>query len=134
MDESYQNAKRDFKSASNSFNQLKTDEARTRARYNKIKKEAKKKFKIKRGQRINNLAKKQRREFWKNINATDQKTNENANSLTIEDLHDYFKSIFGETPAYHHFDENALNQMQSNEDLDSTEFYGKWIAQGYFFL
>ena len=52
--------------------------------------------------------------------ATYQKTNENANSLTIEDLHYYFKSMFGETAATHYFDENTLNQMQSNEDLDSS--------------
>ena len=104
---------------------MKTDETRlsfmrARALYNRTKQKAKKKFKIKEGNRINSLAKKQPREFWKNIKATYQKPRENANSLTLDDLHDYFKSMFGEAPTGHHFDENIFNKTQSNDELDSS--------------
>ena len=104
---------------------MKTDEARlsftrARTRYNRTKQKVKKKFKIKEGSRINSLAKKQPREFWKNIMATYQKPRENANSLTLDDLHDYFKSMFGEAPTGHHFDENTFNETQSNDELDSS--------------
>ena len=125
FDENCQKAKRDFKNARNNFNRMKTDETRlsftrARTRYNRTKQKAKKKFKIKEGNRINNLAKKQPREFWKNIKATYQKPRENANSLTLDDLHDYFKSMFGEAPTGHHFDENTFNETQSNDELDSS--------------
>ena len=58
FDENCQKAKRDFKNARNNFNRMKTDEAqlsftRARTRYNRTKQKAKKKFKIKEGNRIN---------------------------------------------------------------------------------
>ena len=116
------NAKQEFKSARNIFNRLKTDESRinfTRARtkYNRIKRNAKTKFKIKEGKRINDLAKKPRK-FWKNIKSVFKKSSENPTSLTVEDLHDHFKSMFGEVSEEHVFNENTLNQMEFNEDLD----------------
>ena len=60
FDENCQKAKRDFKNARNNFNRMKTDETRSlsftraRTRYNRTKQKAKKKFKIKEGNRINN--------------------------------------------------------------------------------
>ena len=102
---------------------MKTDESRinfTRARtkYNRLKRNAKTKFKTKEGLRINNLAKKQPRKFWKYIKSVFKKSSENPTSLTVEDLHDRFKSMFGEVPDEHVFNENTLNQMEFNEDLD----------------
>ena len=121
FDSNCYNAKQEFKSARNLFNHLKTDESRinfTRARtkYNRIKRNAKTKFRTKEGQRINNLAKKQPRKLWKNIKSVFKKSSENPTSLTVEDLHDHFKSIFGEVPEEHVFNENTLNQMEFNED------------------
>lgn len=123
FDNNCQNAKQEFKTARNNFNRMKTDETRinfTRARtkYNRVKRKAKAKFKIKEGQRINNLAKKQPRKFWKNIKSTFKKSSENSTSLTVEDLHDHFKSVFGEEPAENDFNENIFNQTEFNEDLD----------------
>ena len=36
----------------------------------------------------------------------------------MDDLHDYFKSMFGEDSSENIFNEETLNQMQYNEDLD----------------
>ena len=58
------------------------------------------------------------RKFWKNIKSVFKKSSENPTSLTVEDLHDHFKSMFGEVPEEHVFNENTLNQMEFNEDLD----------------
>ena len=117
------NAKQEFKSARNIFNRLKTDESqinftRARTKYNRIKRNAKTKLKTKEGQRINNLAKKQPRKFWKNIKSVFKKSSKNPASLTVEDLYDHFKSMFGEVSEEHVFNENTLNQMEFNEDLD----------------
>ena len=125
FDENCQKAKQDFKNARNNFNRMKTDETRlsftcARTGFNRTKQKAKKKFKIKEGNQINSLAKKQPQEFWKNIKATYWKPRENANSQTLDNLHDYFKSLFGEAPTGHHFDENTFNETQSNDELDSS--------------
>ena len=72
FDDSYKNAKREFTTARNIFHRVKNDESRinfTRARtkYNRAKKKAQQKFKLMEGKRLNDLAKKDTRKFWKSI-------------------------------------------------------------------
>ena len=62
-----------------------------------------------------------RENFGKNIKATYQKPRENANSLTLDDLHDYFKTMFGEAPTGHHFYENTFNETQSKDEHDELD-------------
>ena len=95
-------AQRDFKSARNNFKKSQTEESRktftrARTRFNRIKKKAKQKYKINEGLRVNRLAKSNPKMFWKNIKASYNKTQEKADTLTIEQLHDHFKAMFGET-------------------------------------
>ena len=105
FNDSCKNAKREFTTARNIFNRVKNDESRinfTRARtkYNRAKKKAQQKFKLMEGKRLNDLAKKDTRKFWKSIKKSYKKTNNAANSLTVEQLHDHFKSMFGEQTGW----------------------------------
>ena len=116
-------ARRDFNSARNSFNRVKDDEARrnfTRAptRYNKVKKKAKQKFKIQVGQRIIKLAKRDTRKFWKSLRKTFKKKQDEANSLTLHDLHEHFKSVFSESGEN---DDDNLNPNTYNPNKHMTE-------------
>ena len=123
FDEHCRNAKNEFKTARNIFNRTKSTETRVRftrarTRYNKAKKKAKFKFKCNEGQRIGNLAKRQPRQFWKNIKSQFQKSSENADLLTVDDLYTHFKSLFGESESETNFDESSLNELNFDDDLD----------------
>ena len=116
-------ARRDFNAARNNFNRIKNDEARrnfTRApnRYNKVKKKAKQKFKIQEGQRIIKLAKRNTRKFWKSLRKTFKKKQDEADSLTLHDLHEHFKSVFGESGEN---DDDNLNPNTYNPNEHMTE-------------
>lgn len=109
--------------ARNIFNRTKTADARinftrARTRYHRVKKKAKNKFKREEGQRIKELAKKQPRQFWKNIKSQFQRPNENPTLLTADDLYNHFKSVVGEPESENYFDDNILNLMDFDNDLD----------------
>ena len=111
-------AQRDFKTARNNFNRSRTEESRriftrARTRFNRIKIKAKQNFKINEGLRINNLAKSNPRKFWKNIKSTFKKKQENAETLTVENLHTYFKSMFGES--------QPINTEDDTSDFDHEQ-------------
>lgn len=72
FDENCKNAKRDFTHARNVFNRARNDQSRinftqARTKYNRVKRKAQYNYKIKEGQRLNDLAKKDPRKFWKTI-------------------------------------------------------------------
>ena len=140
FDESCSNAMGDFNMARNAFNRVRNDETRrnftrTRTRYNKVKKKAKQQFKLKEGQRISKLAKRDSRKFWKNIRQTFKKKRDEADSLSIDDLYAHFKSVFDESqgntnqnniPNDKQNDSNNTEHMNQNIfdeelDFDSTE-------------
>ena len=116
FDETCVNAQQEFKSARNIFNRSKNEETRinftrARTRFNRIKRKAKQKYKIKEGRRINSMAKSQPKKFWQNIKSTFKKKQERAETLTSDDLHEYFKAMF---------DENLENDI-SDQDLNKAE-------------
>ncbi|XP_060567678.1 uncharacterized protein LOC132726376 [Ruditapes philippinarum] len=116
-------AKKEFKKARNVFNRHNTVDNRlhfihTRTRYNKIKRSARHKFKIKEGLRINNLAKSQPRKFWQNIKNTYKDDKEKTDTLNVEQLYDHFKALFGEESQNEN--QNFLfNDNLIDEDLDA---------------
>ena len=61
-----------------------------------LRKRQNKNKKIKEGCRINDLAKIQPQKFWQNIKKTCKKTQETTELLTVEELHECFKSTIGE--------------------------------------
>ena len=73
------------------------------------------------GKCLNDLAKKDTRKFRKSIEKSYKKTNNAANSLTIEQLHDHFKSMFGEQTEPDGNTEPNVNINLTSEELD-TEF------------
>ena len=127
FDENCSKARQDFITARNNFNRLKTDESRlqftrTRAQYNKVRRKAKQKFRFNEGQRISKLAKSQPKQFWKNINKTYKKKQEQADTLSVDDLYNHFKSMFGEPredEAQNDYNENDFVHNESTDDLDS---------------
>ncbi|MEW8545253.1 MAG: reverse transcriptase family protein, partial [Candidatus Thiodiazotropha sp.] len=118
FDENCVNAQRDFKSARNIFNRSKNEESRinftrARTRFNRIKRKAKQRYKIKEGQRINKMAKSQPKKFWQNIKSTFKKKQERAETLTLDDLHEYFKSMFDEN-----MDNNTTDRESNEAEID----------------
>ena len=101
FDENCQNAKHEFTRARNLFNRDKNNQSRlnfTRARtkYNRAKNKAQKYFKQEEGRRLNDIAKKDSRKIWKHIKKSYKKPNLSSTSLNAEQLHDHFKTLFGE--------------------------------------
>ena len=126
-------ARRDFNTARNNFNRVKNDEARrnftrARTRYNKVKKKAKQKVKIQEGQRISKLAKRDTRKFWKSLRKTFKKKQDEADSLTVHDLHEHFKSVFGESGE--NGDDNINpNTYNTNERMTENHVEGELNAE-----
>lgn len=121
FDESCFNAKRSFKLYRNIYNRDKNIENRsnfvsTRTRYNKIKKKSKHAFKVKEGLRINSLASSQPRKFWKNIKKSYRKETNSADLLTLDELFNHFKDMFGSTAT--NDDDLAF---EGNLDLNNEE-------------
>ena len=124
FDDNCKNAKREFTNARNIFNRVKNDQSRmifTRARtkYNHAKKKAQQKFKRSEGNRLNDLAKKDARKFWKSIKKSYKKTN----SLTVEQLHDHFKRMFGDQTEMEENNEPNINMNITSEELDTHFTY-----------
>lgn len=94
-------AKKEFKKTRNIFlrdknttNRQKFVSARTK--YNRIKRLAKQNHKMKEGQNICAMAKKQPRKFWKAIKRKFRSKSTQSKTLTAEDLFKYFKTVFGD--------------------------------------
>jgi hypothetical protein len=122
FDQSCYNSKREFKTARNLFNRSRDNESRCnfvrcRTRYNKIKRRAKYNFRVREGKKINDLAKKEPRKFWKKIKKSVKKISPQADTLTTDNLYDHFKTLFGES----HLNNNDQPDFSQNilcHDLD----------------
>lgn len=130
FDANCQNAKREFKTARNFFNRNKTDQSRinfitARTKYNKIKQKALRNYKLKEGGRLNDLAKKEPRNFWKKIKKSYKKNAINADSLTVEKLQEHFKNMFGEQPNNQDNSQPDFDQNISCEELDMEFTYAE---------
>jgi hypothetical protein len=109
--------KKKFKSARNIFNRTKTDEnrinfIRARTKYNNTKKKARKKYRMREGQNLDRLAKTEPKAFWKTIKNSYVKKNQSPENLSIENLYDHFKEIFG----------TELNTETNTEDIYENFF------------
>ena len=123
FDDNCKNAKHEFKRARNLFNRDKNDQSRvifTRARtkYNRAKNKAQKCFKQEEGRRLNDMAKKDSRKFWKHIKKSYKKTNSPSTSLNVEQLHDHFKTLFGEQTEPNANTEPNRDMNPNDEILD----------------
>ena len=96
---------------------------RARTKYNHAKKKAQQKFKRSEGNRLNDLAKKDARKFWKSIKKSYKKTNTRSNSLTVEQLHDHFKRMFGDQTEMEENNEPNINMNITSEELDTHFTY-----------
>ena len=132
FDAACRDAQCEFKAARNTFNCNKNDDTRiqfTRActNYNRIKKKkTRQSFRMREGRRLNDLAKTEPRKFWKNIKKSykknnnkktkqkKQKTNVEADSLTVQDLQGHFQSLFGE---------QYTDQVNSEPVLDQNIYH-----------
>ena len=129
FDENCANAKREFSTARNAFNRTRTDQSRTnfahaRTRYNHAKTKAKRKFRIKEGRRINNLATSQPREFWKNVNSSFKKKLATSETLTAEELKVHFQTVFGTVNDHAEYDADPINiQNISDDELNANFTY-----------
>lgn len=122
FDENCKNAKLEFTRVRNMFNRNKNDEnrrkfTRSRTKYNHVKYRAQKKYKLSEGKRLNDLARKDSKKFWKNIKKTYKKAGPSSDSLNIDQLHEHFQNMFGD-----HTELNQNNEHQTEPNLQSNAF------------
>ena len=121
------NARNDFKRARNTFLKCKSDVNRQifvsmRSKYNKIKRLAKKEFKIKEGQEMCNMAKSNPKQFWKSVKKKLSSSKIQSDNLTAIDLFEHFKSVYGEEPDEMNQQTPILdNTFNSDFDMEISE-------------
>ena len=126
FDENCKNAKHEFTRVRNLFNRDKNDQSRlnfthARTKYNRIKNKAQKSFKRKEGNRLNEIAKKDSKKFWKHIKKSYKKTDLSSTSLNAEQLHDHFKTLFDEQ-SEPNANTEPNHDNYSNDNILDTEF------------
>ena len=118
FDDKCRAARNDFKWARNTFLKCKDDVNRQnfvsmRSKYNKIKRLAKKKLKIKEGHELCNMAKTNPKLFWKSVKKKNSTNKIQSDNLTTNGLFEHFTSFYGEEPA-------EMNQHTPNNIPDNT--------------
>ena len=119
-------AKQEFKTSRNNFSHNKTDEnrisfTRARTKYNRARKKAKQKFKLKEGQRLENIAKTKPKQFWKSIKKCYNKSKNSKNNVKLDDLYDHFNSLLGQEPENDPADVEIQNNQNDELDCQITE-------------
>ena len=130
FDENCKNAKLEFTRERIMFNRNKNDEnrrkfTRSRTKYNHVKYRAQKNYMVSEGKRLNDLARKDSKIFWKNIKKTYKKAGPSSDFYNIDQLHKYFQNMFGDHTELNQNKEHQIEpNLQSNafnEDFD-TDF------------
>lgn len=125
FDENCTEAKNDFKQARNRFLKNKNVINRqnfilARTKYNRVKRLAKKRYKIKEGKEVCDMARKQPKQFWKSIKKKFKSKTLQSEKLTATDLYEHFKSIFGDDQApLHQEGQDTTSETIYNAELDS---------------
>ena len=120
FDEKCFSAKQEFKTTGNNFTRSKTNEnrlafTRARTKYKRTRKKTKQSYKVREGQRLENIAQTQPKQFWKSIKKCYSKPKNNTN-IKLEDLYDHFNSLLGQEPD----NETRAVEFQNiqNDELD----------------
>ena len=113
-------AKQEFKTARNTFNRNRTDQnrvsfVRTRTKYNRVRKQAKRCFKLNEGERLEKIAKSQPRKFWKSIKKCYSKPKNTGNDIKIDDLYNHFNTLLDQEPE-------SINQMNNIDENNIEDF------------
>ena len=92
-----------------------------RTKYNRIKTVAKKKYRLKEGREVCNMARKQPKHFWKSIKKKLKPKTVQSERLTVHDLYEHFKSTYGNESDrnQNQQEQNANPENIYNEELDS---------------
>ena len=88
-----------------------------RTKNNRIKTVAKKKYRLKEGQEVCNMARKQPKHFWKSIKKKLKPKTVQSERLTVHDLYEHFKSTYG--------DESDRNQNQQEQNANPENIYNE---------
>ena len=123
FDENCYTSKQDFKTARKVFTRNKTNENRTsfvkaRTKYNRARQKAKKRYKYNEGKKLENIAKKQPRKFWKSLKKCYKKSQTGNNDVKIDDFFDHFNTLLGQNPDNNENDTDFGNVQ--NDDLDKN--------------
>ena len=113
-------AKREFKTARNTFLRDKNDAKRkvfvkTRTKYNRVKRLAKNKFKRSEGKVVSELAKSNPKKFWKSIKKRYKNKSPQSDTLSAQDFLDHFKEMYGGP--------DEQSQQTDQPDFGSNEDY-----------
>ena len=79
-----------------------------------MKYKAQKKYMLSEGKRLNDLARKDSKKFWKNI----KKAGPSSNSVNIDQLHEHFQNMFGDR------DPTELNQNKEHQIVPNLQLNG----------
>ena len=112
-------AQNDFKRKRNTY--LKDKNAinrenfvQARTKYNKVKRNAKYKYKIQEGKNLCKKAKTQPKQFWKSIKDKFKKKSNQSETITANDLLNHFENVYGGNT-------NTRTQQQDQSLIDETE-------------
>lgn len=86
-------------------------------------------YKSNEGKRLEAIAKRHPKQFWKSIKSCNKPNNSWNQNISIEYLHDHFSSLLGEIPDNTHDDAQLLNY--NDDDLDK-EIYIEEIRKAFF--
>ena len=116
-------AKREFKTARNLFIRDKNDANRkrfvkTRTKYNRVKRQAKNKFKRTEGYTVSELAKSHPKKFWKSIKKRYKKKSSQSDTLSAQDFLNHFKEIYGGPDEQSQQDEQPNLGNNEDQELD----------------
>lgn len=120
-----QNARKQFNNARNRFLRDKTDQNRqeyltAKSNYNKIKRQAKYKYKRQEGERLTNLAKEKPRDFWKTIKNQYKKQQPTSTNLTVDEIYEHFNDLIGSFPNSENPEPEIPNILDENLDKEFT--------------
>ena len=113
----------EFIKARNAFTKTKSDENRItfsnlRTKYNRTRQNAKRRFKVSDGKRLESIAKSQPRKFSKSLKKDYNKPKPKNNDIEIENLFDHFNTLLGQDTDTL-FNDTQFPQNVNDMELDS---------------
>lgn len=123
FDDKCRTAKQEFIKARNTFTKNKSDENRItfsnlRTKYNRTRQNAKRRFKVNEGKRLESIAKSEPRKFWKSLKKGYNKPKPKNNDIKIENLFDHFNTLLGQDTDTL-FNDTQFPQHLNDVELDS---------------
>ena len=129
FDNTCKTAKQNFNRAKHAYSRCRSNEnrvnlTRCRTSLNKAKRRAQAVYKFEKGKRVQNLAKTNSKQFWKEIKKVVGKKSKTSENLTADDFFEHFSNVFHTQPA-----ENTDNDRDGNFGENQDEILDNPISE-----